>query len=272
MGCATQELTAAASQQQNEKLTTMPTNQNTKLKDSHSALVKLLESAPISKPAPSPVAAPPVNNSHTNNHDVNTKQELIKTNHYHHHYRKKMVKLLEHIKNSDSDNSKNLESKNCSQNTSDNNVRQNSGSSSEEDLMEHLPWKKTRIAREWRQKKQMEAKEVATTPTVVVSPPQSELNITNEQINTKANAMHESMKMDTDEDEEDSQFEMCEHILQNIYQSEEQPPHMCRRNSLESCSDGCQNDSGCDSDNNINELCKRFDENLSDEDVCVRQF
>lgn len=44
---------------------------------------------------------------------------------------------------------------------------------------------------------------------------------------------------------------------------------LCRRNSMDSSEGGCHNDSGCDSDcpENITELCKKFDENLTEEDV-----
>jgi hypothetical protein len=293
MGCATQELTAAASQQQTEK---MPPSQNagstyqlpnnglalttTKLKQSHSALVKLLESAPISTPAPQP----PANTTSNGQHEVAVDQKTTTNHHHHHHYRKKMVKQLEHIKqNSDSDISKSLESSSSQKVISDNvksvsKVSQMcpeqgppSCSGSDEDdakltasadqAVAPLPWKKTRIAREWRQKKQQEE-----TPTVVVSPPppqppQTEPSANNEQ----ASAVQ---PMDTDEEDMD----VCEHhLLENLYHNDDH--HMCRRNSLESCSDGGgPNDSGCDSDcpdNNINELCKRFDENLTDEDVCV---
>jgi hypothetical protein len=172
MGCATQELTAAAAsqQQQTEKLppsqTSSTINQTTvtggpilaanttKLKQSHSALVKLLESAPISTPAPSPPAA------------VAMDQDTAS---HHHHYRKKMVKLLEHIKNSDSDISKSSSQRVISDNSnmvSQKNV--NCGSGSDEDgATAPLPWKKTRLAREWRQKKQQEQ---TTAPSVVVRP------------------------------------------------------------------------------------------------------
>lgn len=48
----------------------------------------------------------------------------------------------------------------------------------------------------------------------------------------------------------------------------------CRRNSLDSLEGGCHNDSGCDSDcpENITELCKKFDENLTEEDVGLFLF
>jgi hypothetical protein len=291
MGCATQELTAAASQQQTEKLppsqTTgstyqLPTNNGptlTKLKQSHSALVKLLESAPISTPAPSS----PANTNQQQHHQLEVAVDhtttTSSTTNQHHHYRKKMVKLLEHIKSnsSDSDISKSLQSSSSQKVISDNvkcvsNVSQMcpdkgpiSCSGSEEDdakTVAPLPWKKTRLAREWRQKKQQEE-----TPTVVVSPPpttQTETTADTQQASAPA-----VQPMDTDEEDVD----MCEHhILENLYHNDN-GDHICRRNSLESCSDGGgHNDSGCDSDcpdNNINELCKRFDENLTDEDVCV---
>lgn len=108
-----------------------------------------------------------------------------------------------------------------------------SSNASEAELI--CPWKKTRIAREWQQQ------------------PPHHYAMTHHQHHEKSQEFNED-----DAEEEDSNSQ-CE--CYNTW----------RRSSSDSNESIQNNDSGCDSDcpENITELCKKFDENLSEQDVII---
>lgn len=220
MGCAIQELEEQTNEPIRMDLTgcysrvngpsspieLKPSQQKiSQLKESHSALVKILESAPIQR-LDKEIIIIGGDGSYT---DMNITPN---TENRHHHYRKRNKHLVD-------------------MNNCDNHDKssEDEGNSNAELI---CPWKKTRIAREWRQKnKEMqEARE-------------------------RQEEQHKIMDLDDEDEDEDSSCD-CSDIW--------------RRSSSDS-NESIQNDSGCDSDcrENISELCKKFEENLSEEDVCI---
>lgn len=226
------------------------------LKESHSALVKILESAPINSNKLNKTK----NKNHYNNNDTNTNTStsssssiaaavavaaasaaaasaaaasanIISNNsisnhhglHHHHHHRKRNKHLIE-MHCDDLDKSSDDEM-GCNSNSSA------SSNASEAEII--CPWKKTRIAREWQQQP------------------------------SHHNAMSQShekfQEFNDDDGEEDDNNSLCD--CYNTW----------RRSSSDSNESIQNNDSGCDSDcpENITELCKKFDENLSEQDVII---
>lgn len=184
---------------------------NSQLKESHSALVKILESAPIQRLDKEIILVGGSDGSGSHS-GTDTNVTPNNTDNRHHHYRKRNKHLVD-------------------MNNCDNHDKSSEDESSSTVEM-ICPWKKTRIAREWRQKnKEMqEARE-------------------------RQEEKNKFMDLDDDEDDNDKSCE-CGDVL--------------RRSSSDSI-ESVQNDSGCDSDcrENITELCKKFDENLSEQDVCM---
>lgn len=182
---------------------------NSQLKESHSALVKILESAPIQRLDKEIILVGGSDGSTDTNITPNQN-----TDNRHHHYRKRNKHLVDNMTNYCDNHDKSSEDE----------------SNSKVEIL--CPWKKTRIAREWRQKnKEMqEARE-------------------------RQEEKNKFMDLDEDENDNDSSCD-CNDV--------------CRRSSSDSI-ESIQNDSGCDSDcrENITELCKKFDENLSEQDVCI---
>lgn len=183
---------------------------NSQLKESHSALVKILESAPIQRldKEINLIGGSDGTNTTISNTD----------NRHHHHYRKRNKHLVD-------------------MNNCDNHDKSSEDESNSKVEM-ICPWKKTRIAREWRQKNK-------------------EMQEARERQEEKNKLMDLDDDEEEDDDDKDSSCE-CSDIL--------------RRSSFDSI-DSVQNDSGCDSDcrENITELCKKFDENLSEQDVRMKQ-
>lgn len=182
------------------------------LKESHSALVKILESAPIQRLDKERILVGGDGSSHSGT-DMNITPN---TDNRHHHYRKRNKHLVD-------------------MNNCDNHDKssEDEGNSKVEMI---CPWKKTRIAREWRQKNK-------------------EMQEARERQEEKNKIMDLDDDDDDDEDDNDSSCDCSE---------------IWRRSSSDS-NESIQNDSGCDSDcrENITELCKKFDENLSEQDVCM---
>ncbi len=176
---------------------------NSQLKESHSALVKILESAPIQRLDKEIIL---VGGSDGGTDTPNN------TDNRHHHYRKRNKHLVD-------------------MNNCDNHDKSSEDESNSKVEM-ICPWKKTRIAREWRQK--------------------------NKEMQEARERQEEKNKfMDLDDDDDDDSSCDCNDVW--------------RRSSSDSI-ESIQNDSGCDSDcrENITELCKKFDENLSEQDVCIK--
>lgn len=109
-----------------------------------------------------------------------------------------------------------------------------SSNASEAELI--CPWKKTRIAREWQQQ-----------------PPHHHYAMQQHHHHDK------SQELNDDDGEADDNSSQCE--CYNTW----------RRSSSDSNESIQNNDSGCDSDcpENITELCKKFDANLSEQDVII---
>lgn len=236
MGCAVQE---APPTEQITKTENMPPQQSQKtvvvvvrdkhqrpsqpqppsatgLKETHSTLLKLLESAPINRN---------INKETAVTDESGAVKKKVTTDHFkshhHQHYRKR---------------------KESSQLAAEPPLSPTTIPKTE--VVEKIPspppqqqqqhddygaWKKTRLAREWRDKK---LKAAANTT------------------NAATTEEEQKSKIDTDDDS----MSECEHH---------------RRSSSDSgSSEYGQNDSGCDSDcpDNINELCKNFNEKLSEED------
>uniref|UniRef100_A0A336MXL2 CSON006453 protein n=1 Tax=Culicoides sonorensis TaxID=179676 RepID=A0A336MXL2_CULSO len=211
MGCATIQDGSSDTQKledknnkKQSKILQETVKKTVNLKESHSALVKLLESAPISD---------------TKGTEEPKKLDNFKNNH-HQHYR---------------DDQNKLSGNDCSIKKTENQPIE----SKSEDESKYTSWKKTRVAREWREKKIKEEE----------SKKRQKLDVTQLRNVT-------AQILDTDDDS----LSECEHHHNHIH----------RRNSTSddtSSSEYGQNDSGCDSDcpDNINELCKNFNEKLSEE-------
>lgn len=185
---------------------------NSQLKESHSALVKILESAPIQRLDKEIILVGGSDGSSPSGTETNVTPN---TDNRHHHYRKRNKHLVD--------------MNNCD------NHDKSSEDESNTKVETICPWKKTRIAREWRQKnKEMqEARE-------------------------RQEDKNKCMDLDDEDDGDDDNDSSCD--CNDIW----------RRSSSDSI-ESIQNDSGCDSDcrENITELCKKFDENLSEQDVCI---
>lgn len=184
---------------------------NSQLKESHSALVKILESAPIQRLDKEIIL---VGGSDGSGSPSGTETNITpNTDNRHHHYRKRNKHLVD--------------TNNC-----DNHDKSSEDESNTKVEM-ICPWKKTRIAREWRQK--------------------------NKEMQEARERQEDKNKfMDLDDEDDDNNDSSCD--CNDIW----------RRSSSDSI-ESIQNDSGCDSDcrENITELCKKFDENLSEQDVCI---
>lgn len=233
MGCATiQEGSGDLESQKNMniKKETVKKSPSANLKESHSALVKLLESAPISETKGSEPA----------------KVDNYKSTH-HQHYRDDSV-IQKNISSNNSNNnacdSIKTETKNeqisCKQETKQEELSLTPTTNSEK----YAAWKKTRLAREWREKKIREEEELRKKQKLDLSQPR----------NVPAQI--------SDTTDDDSMSE-CEH--KHLHHQRRRNS----ASDDTSSSEYGQNDSGCDSDcpDNINELCKNFSEKLSEEDV-----
>lgn len=242
MGCATIQEGSGDQQhlesqdkslKQTKKSLETVSKKSANLKESHSALVKLLESAPISE---------------TKGTEP-TKIDNFKSTH-HQHYRDEQqqlseVSVIQKIKeeitfnDTTTNNNSSIKTETQQVTTVETNATKQEESSSEK----YATWKKTRLAREWREKKIREEEELRKKQKLDLSLPR---NVTAQILDTDDDSMSE-----------------CEHHHHK---------HLHRRNSASddtSSSEYGQNDSGCDSDcpDNINELCKNFSEKLSEEDV-----
>lgn len=213
---------------------------HSQLKESHSALVKILESAPIKQPSPpapitgdgnSQLAAAIVKNSN-----------ISETRHSQYRKRVKHSICDNHDRNSSGD-----DDDQSSVASVDRTAPAGDLSTAAEVL---CPWKKTRIAREWRQKK-----ETVQDATVAVD---AKLPLTGGM---------ERMVIDDGDDEQDDEDE-------DVDSSCECGNKLSWRRVSSDSNDSClshqHNDSSsCDSDclENISDLCKKFNENLSENDV-----
>lgn len=304
-------------------------NKFSQLKESHSALVKILESAPLQQQQqPSQPAAQQPPSTQTASRSVVT-SEQIKTQlnsivtidelsasplaindtingviretqsaaigggdghhptnyhhhhqhqyhiHHHHHHRKRNKQHVvdEHCDSLDKSSEEDDELGGSSSSTS-------SASSVTSEVETIFPWKKTRIAREWRQHKMQATTNAVTIATVadkkltaidggsIVDHNNTTANNTN---NNHSNSIVNEHEMHVDDDgdcDDDDEDETDNHNCECHYHHHRQ--HNCRRISSDS-SDSLQNDSGCDSDcpENISELCKKFDENFIKQDVNI---
>lgn len=234
MGCATIQEGSGDQKQQHletqqskmkqtkKSLETVNNKKSVNLKESHSALVKLLESAPISETKGTEPA----------------KIDNFKSSH-HQHYRDESViqKVKDETTFNDTTTIKTEENQQIS--SVETNKQEDAS------IEKYATWKKTRLAREWREKKIREEEELRKKQKLDLSQPR---NVTAQILDTDDDSMSE-----------------CEHHHK----------HLHRRNSASddtSSSEYGQNDSGCDSDcpDNINELCKNFSEKLSEENQDVR--
>lgn len=216
-------------------------NKISHLKQSHSALVKILESAPINscKLSNNKIkhTKHTVNDNETSTTNTSSfsstasspsSATIAVTNSIsnHHHHRKRNKHLIE-MHCDDLDKSSDDEM-GCNSNSSA------SSNASEAELI--CPWKKTRIAREWQQQ-----------------PPHHHYAMQQHHHHDK------SQELNDDDGEADDNSSQCE--CYNTW----------RRSSSDSNESIQNNDSGCDSDcpENITELCKKFDANLSEQDVII---
>lgn len=238
MGCATiqegsgdqQHLEAQKKVKQTKQSLETVSKKSANLKESHSALVKLLESAPISETK----GTEPTN------------IDNFKSTH-HQHYRDEPqfseVSVIQKVKDETFNDSTTNNSSIKTENQQISTVETKQEETSSE---KYATWKKTRLAREWREKKIREEEEIRKKQKLDLSLPR---NVTAQILDTDDDSMSE-----------------CEHHHHK---------HLHRRNSASddtSSSEYGQNDSGCDSDcpDNINELCKNFSEKLSEENQEVR--
>lgn len=256
---------------------------NSQLKKSHSALVKILESAPINNKIPAVIVdgkkcsttiIPSI--QHDRQLFKSTTSELTidqsnKINYHeihdhtqHHQYHRKRNKHLNEI-NCDMDKSSDEEI-GCNSNSS--------ASSNSSDVEIICPWKKTRIAREWRQQQHKQRQHQQhqhdddesnankmnidsinatkmTTSSIITAEQKSQ--------SIHSNDIDDDVNDDLDDDD-DEQLCKCYHQCAS---------RRARSDSNESIN---TNDSGCDSDcpENITELCKNFDEKLSEQDVNIK--
>lgn len=248
---ASGSLNVECKQQQtvDQQLDASQQSKSSQLKKSHSALVKILESAPI-HPRTFQHPNAPAEESQTLTtknippSNVIGNSEPSRYSH-HHHYRKRSKHSMD--RNSDNqDRSSEEDDELCKGGGGVLDEKTNVG-----------PWKKTRISREWRQKKQEQ----------LHLHHHKQRSQCNQSLET--NNCHESIEP-TDHlanvndnnvnDDGDSSCD-CSSDDNNSWW----------RRSLSDSSESIQNDSGCDSDciENITDLCNKFEENLSENDVII---
>lgn len=215
---------------------------HSQLKESHSALVKILESAPIKQKSPL-TPAPITGDSHLTAAIVNNSNSSEMR---HSQYRKRVKHSIcdNHDRNSSGDDD--------DQSSVASVERTPAGvlSTAAEVL---CPWKKTRIAREWRQKKETTVQD----GTVAVD---AKLPLTGGM---------ERMVIDDGDDEEEDEDD-------DVDSSCECGNKLSWRRVSSDSNDSCishqhTDSSSCDSDclENISDLCKKFNENLSENDVNI---
>lgn len=211
--------------------------------------------------------------SHANYHLMVNQHHI---HHHHHHRKRNKTHIIDELCDSLDKSSEDDDDMGGSSNSS-------SASSVTSEVETVFPWKKTRIAREWRQQHKLQATVTATATEkklidyvqiMATSDDGSSSNTTTTENNTNNHLsnisnnqeeMHVEDDGDYDDDDDDDELDnsSCEcHHHHHHHQ------HNCRRISSDS-SDSLQNDSGCDSDcpENISELCKKFDENFIKQDV-----
>lgn len=218
MGCAVQDTAHQLNTNTENKIDRieMPPNSATAekqrsqgLKESHSTLLKLLESAPIGGQAGGKMTT--------------TENNSFKGAHHQHYRKRKDDGGSSGASSIFQPQTKTENFSSLAASTSFSTIAPPAAAVADEANDKFVPWKKTRLAKEWRENSELLA--------------------------TAENGKKRTSEQDTDDDS----MSECEHH---------------RRNSSDSSEYG-QNDSGCDSDcpDNINELCKNFNEKLSEEDV-----
>lgn len=237
-----QQRQIAANKSPSPQLHPQQNNQkHSQLKESHSALVKILESAPIKQKSPtapalisgdgnSQLAAAIVNNSHSSESR-------------HLQYRKRVKHSIcdNHDRNSSGDDDDQSSIASVDRTPA-------GGLSTAAEVL--CPWKKTRIAREWRQKK-----ETVQDGAVAVD---AKLPLTG--------GMERMVIDDGDDEQEDED----EDVDSSCECGNKLSWRRVSSDSNDSCLSHQHNDSSsCDSDclENISDLCKKFNENLSENDV-----
>lgn len=245
-------------------------NKVSQLKESHSALVKILESAPIqqqqqqNQPQTVTITSEELLSSASSSPSLIEKKswlELQATNdqplqrfqshNYQNHLHRKRNK-----QNLVDDNCDNIDKSSEDDDDFGSSNCNSSASSITSEIDTIYPWKKTRIAREWRQQHQITETEVTNCKQSEASVPSSDESANPRPIYNNNNDNDNIDNNTFDEDDEGENIG-CE----------------CHNNwrRISSDSNDTQNDSGCDSDcpENISELCKKFNENLSEQDVII---
>lgn len=209
-----------------------------------------------------------------NNNNSNYRQHHHHHSQYHHHHHRKR--------------NKHLIEKQCD-NMDKSSDEEGAGYGIDSDTREAekiCPWKKTRIAREWRQQCKLNDEPTTVVINLCTANESSNSDNTMDSVhmndsNTIAgtNDLYHAGDDDNDDcggdcDEDDDAVDDDNDNMDADDDDETVADNLCdcntrwRRSSSDS-NDNVQNDSGCDSDcpENITQLCKKFDKNLSKQNV-----